>query len=126
MRNLILVWFGVILTFAGTFLAFYFSPTPLPLADRLWFFGMCGVCVAILILTYMGRPRDLSQPLSPAVRVLAFIAMVLSGGAWAWLIVQTVLAEDSQQWAIRIQRTLALFIFAGAYYLFAQKPRRNQ
>lgn len=126
MRNLVLTWFGVVLTFAATFIAFYFSPTPLPLADQLWFYGMCAVCVVVLILTYRGQPRDLSRPLPASIRAMAVVAMVLSGGAWVWLIIQTVIAEDSNQWAIRVQRTLALFIFAGAYYIASQKPRRRQ
>jgi hypothetical protein len=125
MKTLVLTWFGVMLTFVCTFIAFYFSPTPLPLSERLWFFGMWAVVVLMLVMTYRGKPRDLARPLPPAVQGLAIVAMVLSGGAWAWLIVQTVLADDSQMWAIRIQRTLALFIFAGAYYIAAQKPRRR-
>ena len=125
MRNLALTWFGVILTFVATFVALYFSPTPVPLADQLWYYGMCALCVVILVLTIKGRPRDLSQPLPASVRGLAIVAMILSGGAWAWFIVRTVIAEDSEQWTLRVQRTLALFIFAGAYYIAAQRPRRS-
>lgn len=125
MKALVLTWFGVMLTFVSTFIAFYFSPTPLPLSERLWFFGMCSVVVLMLAMTLRGHPRDLDRPLPHAVRGLAIVAMVLSGGAWVWLLVQTVLADDSQMWAIRIQRTLALFIFAGAYYIASQKPRRH-
>jgi hypothetical protein len=38
-------------------------------------------------------------------------------------LVRTVQAEDADVRTIRIQRTLTLFLFAGAYYLFSQKPR---
>lgn len=50
--------------------------------------------------------------------------MVMSGWTWFWLLAHTVEAADSEMWTIRTQRSLALFLFAGAYYLFAQKPRR--
>lgn len=123
-RNLALTWFGVILTFAGTLLAFAFSPTPMPLAEQLWFYGMCALVVLVLVATYLGRPRDLARPASPAVRALALLVMVLSGGALVWFLVRTVEAADSEMWAIRVQRTLALFLFAGAYHLLTQKPRR--
>jgi len=123
LKNLIIVWFGVILTFVSTILTFAMSPTPLPLSDKLWLVGMCIVVVLVLAATYMGRPRNLARPPSPAVRLLALLVMVVSGGTWAWLLVRTVQAEDADVWAIRIQRTLTLFLFAGAYHLFSQKPR---
>lgn len=122
--NLILTWFGVILTFVGTAMAFAFSVTPMPPSDQLWFFGMCALVVFTLVATYAGRPRDLARPVTPAVRGLSLLVMALSGGAWLWFLVRTVGAADNGVWGVRIQRTLALFLFAGAYYLFTQKPRR--
>jgi len=123
MKNLILVWFGVILTFIGTILTFATAPTTLPLADKLWLVGMCVVVGLVLVATYRGQPRDLARPPSPTVRLLALLVMILSGGLWVWHIIRTLQADDSDMWAIRIQRTLALFLFAGAYHLFSQKPR---
>jgi hypothetical protein len=123
LKNLILVWFGVILTFVSTILTFATSPTPLPLADKLWLVGMCIVVVLVLVATYRGHPRNLARAPGPAVRLLALLVMVVSGGTWAWLLVRTALAEDAEVWVIRIQRTLTLFLFAGAYHLFTQKPR---
>jgi len=122
-RNLALTWFGVILTFVGTALAFAYTRGGMPPADRLWFGGACVLVVLVLAASYAGRPRELSRGVSPAVRRLALLVMVLSGGTWLWFLARTVTASDADVWAIRVQRTISLFLFAWAYYLFTQRPR---
>ncbi len=124
MKVLVVTWVGVVLTFVGTALLCLFSPGPLPLAEQAWMVAMCAVAVAMLFLVYQGRPRDLANGLPAPVRAVAGISMLLSGGAWGWLMFRSVTAPDAELFAVRVQRTVALFVCAASYYLFAQRPRQ--
>jgi hypothetical protein len=119
----VIACYGTLITYVGTFIVFFFAPSPLPPALQIWHIGSCVAVTLITIATYFGYPRNLARPLPASMRYLAFIVIVVSAAVWLWLIYRTVFAEPGQELKIDIQRTCVLLLGGGAYYVWDQRGR---